>query len=503
MGLDIDKSDFDDKDHTRFANELRHDLETLERLLSSKGWGEGPSTIGAELELYLTDINNRPIPCNDKVLSLARDPFLTTEINKFNVEYNCPYVPVKGKPFSRLKTLMDKRILTLQELVDNDGVKITPVGILPTLLETDFDAGHMTDVPRYQALIKVLRQCRGQPFHIEIEGFDSLSMDVEEATIEGANTSFQVHVRVNPDEFASWYNAIQLSSAFSLAMGANSPTFLGKKLWHETRIPLFTQSVDCRNPMREAHLPCRASFGQGYLRNSAIELFRQGIHLLPVLLPDWSDNTLKSPELKSAARRHTQKRESESPELRALRLHQSTIWYWNRPVYDQADGGHMRIELRSLPAGPTTIDMLANAALSIGLAQHFRHNIEFLMDMLPFEFARHNFFAAARAGIDAKFIWGASTGSVREYPVTDLLLPLLDGAANGLREIGIDGKEADKWIAVIERRIMTKQTGAVWQLSSLAHYEQMQSSYQALSSMFSDYRANCMSGEPVSDWIVH
>ncbi|WP_245680649.1 hypothetical protein [Veronia pacifica] len=352
MGLYIEKSVFNESDHAKFACELRQDLETLEMLLMSPGWGEGASTLGAELELYLTDTNNRPAPFNDQILTRASDPHLTTEINRFNLEYNCPYVALKGQPFTRLQRLLDKRIISLQELADREGIHVTPVGILPTLLERDFDRSQMTDSPRYQALIKTLKQCRGEPFHIEIAGEDSLSLDIEEATIEGANTSFQVHVRINPAEFASWYNALQISSAFSLAIGANSPTFLGKKLWHETRIPLFSQSVDCRNPVVEAHMPSRASFGQGYLRQSAIELFRRGINLLPVLLPDWSDRAIESTSRSTEiSEENTVEQPQESPELRALRLHQSTVWYWNRPVYDKADGGHIRIELRSLPAG--------------------------------------------------------------------------------------------------------------------------------------------------------
>ncbi|PMI34548.1 glutamate--cysteine ligase [Enterovibrio norvegicus] len=488
MGQNIIKTSFSGSDHTRFALQLKSELEQLEALLNTPGWGVGECTLGAELELYLTDKHHRPAHYNVDLLEKAADPLMTAEINRFNLEYNCPYTTFKGAPFSFLKQHMDDRLLSLQSLASETGINVTPIGILPTLQHGDFGLASMTDSPRYHALTDILCESRGGPFHIRIHGAESLEIDADDLTLEGANTSFQVHYRVKPDEFATWYNGIQLATIFTIAMGANSPIFLERKLWHETRVPLFKQSIDSRNLCgMNWHTPARVSFGKGYVRKSALELFRQGVSLQPVLLPDMCD---------------TQAKEGCGPPLEALRLHQSTIWSWNRAVYDDADNGHLRVELRSLPAGPTTIDMVANAALCIGLAHALRDDLDRLMDLLPFEFAKYNFYRAAQFGVDAKILWESENGSLAEFALTDVLAKLLPKVADSLIQLGVSRQEADMLMMVIEHRLAKRQNGASWQLATLTALEKKYSASEALGRMFGLYQKQFLSGEPVSHWSV-
>ena len=176
-------------------------------------------------------------------------------------------------------------------------------------------------------------------------------------SLEGAATSFQVHLRVDPAAFARTYNAVQAATAPVLAVAGNSPTFLGHRLWEETRIALCKQSLDERDRRGLRRRLARVAFGTGWLRGGALELFAEGVRLYQPLLPVLGDHDPSDGGDQWRA-----------PPLEELRLHQGTVWRWNRAVYDPASGGHLRIEMRALPAGPTVVDMLANAALLVGLS---------------------------------------------------------------------------------------------------------------------------------------
>ncbi len=469
-----------------FTRCLREDLETLSRLLNTPGWGQGPTTLGAELELYLTDLQQRPMRCNRTLLAAADDPLLTPELNRFNLEYNCPYTAFTGAPFAHLAGTLRAQLQRLRQLGQTHQCEITAIGILPTLKASDFGLAAMTDEPRYQRMTQKLSQLRRGPFQININGAEPLRMTAEDLTLEGANTSFQVHLRVNPGEFASWYNAIQLATPFGLAMAVNAPTFLGRRLWQETRIPLFKQSIDCRNLCSTLwKAPSRVSFGKGYLRHSALELFEQGFSLFPVILPEPIPPT---------------ERPGHGPELAAMRLHQGTIWSWNRPVYDSADGGHLRIEIRSLPAGPSCDDMLANAALIIGLAQALRPRLERLMDALPFEMAEYNFYRAAQSGLDAVVLWPDEIGTLKPQSIRQLLDRALPLAQDGLNQLNLEPTEITRILTLLGERLGNGQTGARWQLDTLALLEQKLGREPALREMFIRYQRHAAAELPVARW---
>ncbi|SHH94350.1 glutamate--cysteine ligase family protein [Ferrimonas marina] len=486
MGQTVTEQHFSQQDHHRFERQLTEDLDCLAQLLTDPDWGRGERTLGAELELYLLDQEQGPWMANQQLLKAAADPHLTPELNRFNLEYNCPYTQCQGSPFSQLGGQMTRQLSQLQHLASEMGGQVTAIGILPTLKSAHFGLSSMTDEPRYHQLTRALKQRRDGPFQICINGPDRLMMSADDLTLEGANTSFQLHLRVDPAEFADWFNAIQLATPFVMALSGNAPLFLGRRLWQETRIALFKQSIDCRNLCDTPwDPPARVSFGKGYVRHSAIELFRQGTSLFPVILPDWH---------------RVEDKPGEGPALHALRLHQGTIWSWNRPVYDPAGGGHLRIEMRTLPAGPTIDDMMANAALLLGLAQSFRAQIDSLIDRLPFDFAEYNFYRAAQSGLEAKLLWPGQRLLLQEQPVVPLLEAMLPQAQTGLEQLGIDSDEAARLMTLLAERLARGQTGAQWQLRALAKLEQQHDHDTALRRMVQHYCELSRSGQPVAQW---
>jgi hypothetical protein len=328
------------------------------RLLRQPGFGVGPVTLGAELELFLVDPTARPLPQNQAVRAVAGDPRITLELDRFNLELNATPTLLAGRPFTalgkELRWLLDRVAAAAQE---HEG-RVALVRILPTLGRADLHLGVMTDMARYRALNRSLRRLRHDPFRIRIAGADPLELHSHDVALEGANTSFQVHLRVDPAAFTRTYNAVQLATAPVLAVAGNSPTFLGHRLWEETRIALCKQSIDDRDGRGLRRRLARVAFGSGWLRAGPLELFAEAVRLHQPLLPVLSD---QDPLEGGNA--------GEAPPLAELRLHQGTVWRWNRPVYDPTSGGHLRIELRALPAGPTVTDMLANAAFLVGLSR--------------------------------------------------------------------------------------------------------------------------------------
>ena len=326
---------------------------------------------------------------------------------------------------------------------------------------------------------------------IDINGDDPLKVELADITLEGANTSFQVHYRVTPEEFADTFNAVQMVTPLVLALGANSPALFGHRLWHETRVPLFKQSIDTRHVDRySSREPARVNFGQGWVRRGACELFREVVRIYPPLLPVCSS---VSPADDLAAGR--------TPSLAELRLHQGTVWLWNRPIYDDTDGGHLRIEMRALPAGPSALDMVANAALFVGLAQGLRPHINELLPGLPFSRAEYNFYRAAQHGLDAKLLWPDSNRSdYRERAVTEILAELLPVARAGLGAIGVSAAECERYLGVIEQRLERRQTGALWQHRRLAQLRGEMPLAEALHEMLENYMEYSMRNLAVAEW---
>src|SRR5215470_4404673 len=354
MGSDIDQTEFDDSDNARFAERLEECLSALGQLLERPGFGVGPATVGAELELFLVDAAARLLPHNQAVQAAAADSRITVELDRFNLELNASPVPLAGRPFAALGSELNVLLDHVAHAARGRAGRPALINVLPTLTRADLSPGALTQVPRYRALNTGLRRLRGDPFRIRIAGADPLELASEDVALEGANSSFQIHLRVDPADFTRTYNAVQLATAAVLAVSGNSPTFLGHRLWEETRIAMFKQSVDDRDSFGPRRRPARAAVGTGWLRGGPLELFTESVRLHQPLLPALGD---PGPPVGGPGH--------QAPPLDELRLHQGTVWRWNRAIYDPASGGHLRIEMRALPAGPTVIDMLANAAFLI------------------------------------------------------------------------------------------------------------------------------------------
>ncbi len=490
MGTEITREEFDDRDYALFRERLQQNLSELGRLLDRPGFGAGPVTIGAELELFLVDGGAQPLPLNQPIRAEAADPRITVEIDRFNLELNASPTPLAGRPFT---VLADELAMLLARVGDAAAAhqgRIALIGLLPTLTRTHLGADVVTDAARYRALGCGLQRLRRGPIQIRIAGAEPLELTSEHIALEGANTSFQIHLRVAPPDFTRVYNAAQLAAAPALAVAGNSPTFLGHRLWGETRIALFKQSVEDRDSRSPRRRPSRTSFGTGWLRGGALELFAESVRLHEPLLPWLGEPADRLPDDQHGA-----------PRLDELRLHQGTVWRWNRAIYDPAAGGHLRIEMRALPAGPTMTDMLANAAFLIGLTLWLAGQDQRWTYVLPFERADHGFYRAAQHGLGAELCWPTGRGDqVTTLPAADLVTELLPVARDGLVGAGVAAAEADRLLGVIGARAATGQTGAAWQRAALAAAGRGRTRDQALAVMLEAYLSRAATGQPVHTW---
>jgi len=489
MGIEIDRERFEDGDYDAFSVQLTRGLEALRLLLGRPGFGVGAQTIGAELEFSLIDDQALPKPVARDVLARALDPRIALEIDRFNLEYNATPLAMTGAPFSAMAREFSSALESIERAAASSGARLAVIGILPTLREEDLASGAMNDVKRFRAVSAGLRRLRQAEFHVEIEGEDRLSTSCDDVTLEGANASLQIHLRVDPSDFARTFNAAQMAVAPILSVAANSPILLGRRLWEETRVALFSQSVDYRME-GPGWRPSRVSFGHGWVREGALEQFAESVHLHSPLLPVCTAED-------AAAR----VRSGAVPDLAELRLHHGTVWSWNRAVYDPADGGHLRIELRALPSGPSVPDMVANAAVLIGLTLGLRRECEWMVPAFPFRHAHDNFYRAARYGPEAVLLWPTrGPPSPRALRAPDLVAEVLPVARRGLVEAGVDPAEADAQIRVVEARVAMGTSGAAWQRRSLARLEKRMGRRRALAAMLERYVELFGEGRPVHEW---
>lgn len=464
MGQDLDKARFTENEFQQFGERLHDQLAVLRELLDRPGFGEGPVTIGAELELFLIDGKGRPLPRNSQVRDRLGDPRVVLELGRYNMEVNLTPIPLAGQPFERMGAEIQETLCKVDEAVEGGGA--LPIGILPTLDTEDFTLDAMSEENRYDALSRGLRRLRLEPFLVKIE---DLELRVENVVLESANTSWQVHLRVPPDRFARLFNAAQLAIGPVLAACGNAPMFLGRPLWEEIRIALFEEAADDRDVERLYRRDGRVTFGSDWVREGAYELFERYVNDYDPVVPYLAE-------------------EGERTDVPELRLHQGTIWQWNRPVYDPAEGGHLRIEMRALPAGPSCADMAANTAFLLGLtlAQAER-------DLTGYRFAEayQNFYRAAMHGLGAKLSWPGRDG---EFEAADLVLSLLPEARAALLAHGVSVTDVDWALGVIEQRTRLRRTGSAWQREKLAEYGGDRGR------MVRPYRELALSGLPVHLW---
>lgn len=304
MAQAIEHDQFSTTDTLRFVSRLETQLHRLREVVAQPGFGVGPTTLGAELELAIIDGFGAPCPLNRSVLAAVHDPRLTFEIDRFNLEYNLAAVPAAGRPFTAMRQAIDTALTAINVQAKAHDAQVTTIGILPSITLADLAGRNLTDLPRYRALAEGLRRLRPEPLSVHLGGKEPLVFDCDHIAVEGANTSFQVHLRVAPGVYAAHYNAAQLATAMTLAVSGNSPIFLGHQLWDETRIALFKKVMEVRTADELAwHRPARVAFGHGWLRHGIAELFAEAVAFFPPLLPILSDHA--EPGEKPRAREET------------------------------------------------------------------------------------------------------------------------------------------------------------------------------------------------------
>ncbi len=469
----------------RFMQKVLLDARALESMLDEGRFEQGVQRIGAEQELFLVDANNRPAPVSLKVLEALDDPHFTTELASFNLEINLDPLDVGADTLGQLETQLNELMQKAYRAAAEVGVEVVMTGILPTLEKADITIENMAPVPRYFALADAYHRLRGRDFEIHIRGRDELTVKHDSVMAEACNTSFQLHFQVDPASFARLYNVAQTLAAPVLAAASNSPLFLGKRLWRETRIALFQQSVDTRRGSHRRQQQPRVSFGERWLDDSVLEIFREDIARFRLLV---STEVGEDPFAVLAR--------GEAPPLKALCLHNGTIYRWNRACYGISNGlPHLRIENRILPAGPTVIDEVANAALWFGTLKALDDELDDVRVQIAFDAVKENFLAAARFGPRAQLQWLGDA----QLPASELVLTeLVPRARSGLEALGI--RDGGRYLDVIEERMRSRRTGCQWQLDSLSDMHGGATMTERLACLTAATIANQKEGKPVHTW---
>ena len=472
-----------------FIKSLLNDISALKKMIADGMIESDVRRIGAEQELFLVNEGFRPAPVAMEVLNKISDPHFTNEIALFNLEVNLDPLAYGGDCLSRMEEQLCGLLDKAHRAANCYEADIALTGILPTIRKSDLELSNMTPKPRYFALNDALKSLRGADYELKIRGADELIIKHDSWMLEACCASFQVHLQVGADEFANLYNVAQAITAPVLAAAANSPLLFGRKLWRETRIPLFEQSIDTRNAsyhLRERSP--RVSFGNRWVRQSALELFEEDISRFRVLLGARLDeDPFRMLE------------QGLAPQLDALRIYNGTVWRWNRPCYGVTDGKpHLRIEARAFPSGPTVLDEVANAAFFFGLMSGFSSEYRDITKAMEFDDAKSNFLAAAHLGLDSQFAW--TQGKV--IPARELILnQLLPIAREGLSRASILTSDADRYLGVIEERVRSGQTGAQWLLTSMSELRKGGTKDEALTSLVASTVRNQREGEPIHRWL--
>jgi hypothetical protein len=489
VGQDVSTAVFSGEDRQRYRQKVRTCLDVFERMLRESRFEAERRSIGLEIELNLTDEQGDPAMANARVLEAIADADFQTELGQFNVEINVPPRLLEGGIASELEEAVRASLNRAEERARTVGAHMMLIGILPTVTDRHLTADSFSDNPRYELLNQQIFAARGEDLEISIGGVERLQTFADTIAPEAACTSVQLHQMVDPEAFAGHWNAAQSIAGPQVAVAANSPFFFGKELWRETRIALFEQATDTRpEELKAQGVRPRVWFGERWI-NSIFDLFEENVRYFPALLPVCEDED----PVETLDR-------GDTPTLPELRLHNGTVYRWNRPIYDVVrDRPHLRVENRILPSGPSVVDIAANAAFYYGLVRTLVEEERPLWSRMSFSAAEDNFHAGAREGIDARLYWPG----VGEVPATELVLRrLLPAAYEGLDRAGIDTADRDRLLGIIERRCVTMQNGAAWQAGAFHRlYEDRKlDRLEALRHMTVTYREHMHANEPVHEW---
>lgn len=473
----------------KYAQLLLNDLRAIRIMQAENMFESGVYKIGAEQELFVLDDDYRPSLNGPEVLQALNHPNFTHEVARFTMEINLDPVTLAGNSFSK----MDRQLVELMQLADQAAEslnkRLVAIGILPTIGIGELDSKYMTPLDRYRLLEKRIIELRGGgDTELAIQGIDDMMLKHDNILFEACNTSFQVHLQIDPKQFVDAYNWAQAISGVVLSIGTNSPLLMGRELWSETRIALFQQSVDTRT--RDAGLrqrQARVYFGNRWIRDNLLEIFQEDVARYPLLITGEPENSLDL------------LRRGVVPKLRALALHNGTIWKWNRVCFgSNGQQAHLRIENRYLPAGPTTMDEMANAAFWVGLMRGMPASMKRIWEKMDFREAKDNFLKAAQHGMDVELTWLGQTQNARRL-ILDYFLPM---ARQGLLDSGVESSDVSKYLSIIEHRAVTRMTGSKWQRQFFRATDARAETYQRQVALTREYWKQQRSGSPVADWAI-
>lgn len=471
-----------------FVKHVLRDTRALENMLYENLFETDTIRIGAEQEFNLIDKDYKPFSKNLEVLGRIDDEAFTTELARFNLECNLPPLEFKGNCLSELERITLNLLEKARDTAHEFDADVIMMGILPTIRKFDVEMTNITPIPRYKALMEAILKLRGENTKVNIRGIEDLMISHDSPLMEACNTGFQVHLQVTPDDFVQKYNYANAVAGPAMAVGVGSPMLFGRRLWKETRIALFQQSVDTRKT--SSHLRRRSPrvmFGSDWVRKSILEIYKEDIMRFRVLLST-PENIDSLKELEDGI----------TPKLMALQVHNSTVYRWNRACYGVANGvPHLRIENRVLPAGPTVQDEMANAALWLGLLEGLPEYYKDITQVMEFDHAKSNFLKACRNGLDSAFHW--VNGKV--YNSQDLLLnELIPIAQEGLQKRKVDAKDIKKYMGIIKERVKTRQTTSRWMLDSFTKLKKQLTIEQAVVAITASTLENQRMETPIHTW---
>lgn len=479
------------KDHAekhQFTRCLLNDIQALEQMLRDEMFEHDILRIGAEQELVLVGPDWMPALTYDKILAEVNHPQFTTELGRFNLEINLNPYPFSGSVFSQIQTELENHLQAAKAAAEQCNTRILLSGILPTIGAEHLRFEYMTPNPRYKALDALIKGRRDADFEVNIQGIDELITAHPNILFEACNTSFQVHMQLTQHEFVQKFNWAQAIAGPVLAAVANSPLLMGRRLWKETRIALFQQSIDMRNRQHvKRDVEPRVSFGKNWLRHSVAELYQDNVARYNMMF----SNETAERSLDLLAR-------GEVPKLKALNLHNGTVYMWNRACYGVSETGkpHLRIENRYIPSGPTVIDEMANTAFWLGLMAGIPDEHANISQQMDFESVRYNFYAAAQMGLDANFKWMGRVKSAKEM----LLSKFIPWAHDGLKKMNIDATDAHKLLKIVEQRVRKRNNGATWAIRNFTTLLENSTRAEASVGITRALYSNQEGAKPVHTW---
>ncbi|MEQ1922450.1 MAG: CBS domain-containing protein [Pyrinomonadaceae bacterium] len=488
MGDKTVTSDYDDQQMRSFTLGVLNDLQALEHMLDAGMFEETARRIGAEQEMFLVDSAMRPAGLAVEVIEEAADGRLTTEIGKFNLEANLTPREFTGNSLGEMEKELNEVIDVVRQAARKFDAGVVLAGILPTIQMSDLTHDNLTPVPRFHEIDRVVTKLHGENRSIQIKGLDELHLTLQDTFIEFCNTSFQVHLQVGASEFVRYYNWAQAISAPVLASAVNSPFLLNHRLWHETRLALFQHATDTRSIVhKERNQPPRVNFGERWVDESIIEVLREDAIRFRILLTQAVEENSLDVLAKGGI-----------PSLSAWRLHNGTIWRWNRACYGVTNGKPgLRIEARFLPSGPSVVDEMANAAFFLGLMTALPGEFGDIREYMSFDEAKSNFFNAARYGLGGQ-IRGIDGKSRRVGRL--ILEELLPRARTGLESAGIDAADSDRLLDIIEERVTAERSGSRWMLDSYEGMDKRAKPNVRLRSLTAAMKTNQEAGTPMHEW---